>query len=328
MGLNVGMNALTSGGLGLSTVLFVVMGILLVNASRKVAELPEFESSSELKKANSDLKTAYALIFIAAGITLLLAIAYGGHEVAWCPSEWIHSLLFFLLMVALVIGIIYAYIALNDLYHPEIENTNGSTAYIWASLLIGAIAFMVTAAVGSGRIGYNAARGDVKKRVHHAEDKLHELHSHVTGKPNDFVREKGRCDSEDPEVPCGQAPVPVMVQQPQQGYQSQAPQQSYQSQTYQPPQYQVQQSMPQTQINQSLPQSPVRLPTVNQNQPTQRFVGNPTVTSHSVVTTSQPVVTSSSPRQGFSQMSQQGFPQMSQPQMSQQGFSQMSQQNF
>lgn len=314
MGLNVGMNALSSGGLGLATVLFVVMGILLVNASRKVAELPEFESSSELKKANSDLKTAYALVFIAAGITLLLAIAYGGHEVAWCPSEWIHSLLFFLLLVALVIGIVYAYIALNDLYRPDIENTNGSTAYIWASLLIGAIAFMVTAAIGSGRVGYNVARNDVRKRVNHAEDKLHELHSHVTGKPNDFVREKGRCESEDPEVPCGQAPVPVMVQQQPQGYQSQV---------YQPQQYQVQQSLPQSQINQSLPQSPVRLPAVNQGQQTQRFVGNPTVTSHSVVTTSQPMVTSTSPRQGFSQMSQSGFPQMSQP-----GFPQMSQQNF
>ena len=277
MGVNVGMNAITSGGLGISTILLVIMGILLVSASNKVHDIPEYESSSGLKKAHDDLKTAYWLIFIAAGVLLLLSIAYGGHETAWCPSEWIHSFIFVLVFVALIIGIIYAYIVLNDLYNPELEDTNGATSFIWASLLIGAIAFMGVAAVGTGRIGYNAGRGDVNKRVRHAEDKVHEMHSAITGKPNDFVPPVDHCAScEEPETPCGPAPVPaVMVAPVNQGPDRLPPVQQYQPRPQYQPTYQ------------------------SQYQPTyqsQEFVGPPTVTRHSTVTTSQPMVTTSSPR--------------------------------
>ena len=242
MGVNVGVNSLTAGGLGLSTILLVVMGILLVSATKKVESIPDFEDSSKLKKAKNDLTTAYTLIFIAAGLTLLLGIAYGGHEVAWCPSEWVHGVLYLLVTVALVIGIVYAYIALYDIYSPEVDNDNGSTSFIWAAMLIGALSFMVVAATGSGRVGYNVARNDVRTRVRHAEDKVHEMHSAVTGKQNDFVPPKDRCEScEEPEAPCGQAPIPHgMMLVPVNQNVNQGPvklptvSQTYQNQTYQP----------------------------------------------------------------------------------------------
>ena len=281
MGLNVGANVLTSGSLGLATIILVVMGILLVSASNKLSQLDEFESSSTLKKAHSDLKTAYWLIFISAGIGLLLGIAYAGHETAWCPSEWIHTMVFILMYAALIIGFIYAYIALNDIYNPDIDDRNGADGFIWASLLVGAFAFMLVSAAGTGRIGYNAARGDVTHRVRHAEKKIHEMHSMVTGKVNDFVEPVDKCGScEDPEPPCGKAPVPTMMVMPQDNH------------TYH--------------VNQGMNQNngPVRLPQVPQYQTQQshQFVGPPTVTRHSMVTTSQPSMTTSSP-----QMSQNSF---------------------
>lgn len=267
MGLNVGANALASGGLGISTILLVVMGVLLVSASNKVREIPEYESSSALKKADNDLKTAYWLAFIGAGVNLLLGIAYAGHETAWCPSEWVHTLVFVLLFAALVISIIYAYIVLNDLYNPDLEDRNGADGFIWAALLIGALAFTGIGAIGVGRVGYNVSRTDVQKRVRHAESKVHEMHSVVTGKPNDFVPPLD-C-GEEPESPNGPAPAPAMMVIPANNQMNQM-----------------------NQMN----QGPVILPQVPQQQfRTQQFVGNPTVTRHSVVTTSQPMVTTSSP---------------------------------
>lgn len=258
MGLNVGLNALTSGGLVLATVLLVVAGILLVSAASKVRDIPEFEESSGLKKAENDLKTAYILMFIAAGVTLLLAVAYGGHEVAWCPSEWIHGIIYLLLVAIIVIAVIYAYIVLNDLYTPELADRNGSTAFIWASLLIGSIGFMVVMATASGRVGYNASMNDIKKRWREVERKVHESHSSITGQVNDFETPMDRCAK----PPTSPAPMPEVV-----------------AVVSPPPQ-----SVPSPRAN----YQPVNVPLVQQQQ---RFAGPPTVTQHTV--TSQPIVTTS-----------------------------------
>lgn len=306
--MNVGMNALTSGGFVGATILLVVVGILLVSASNKIKQLPEFNSSSELQKAHNDLKTAYALIFIAAALGLIIAIAYAGHESFWCPSEWVHGLFIFLMVVALIIGVIYAYIVLNNIYTPELPDRNGADAFIWAALVVAALTFMIVAAASSGRVGYNVARRNLYDRVSKAEYKLHEAHSVITGQPNDFDVSDYGCE----EKPSESAPVPVMVM-PAQQYQSP------QYQQYQTPQYQVttqpmNQSMPQmNQVNQSMPQinqvnrsvqsaqsaQPVRLPPVPapQYQPayqSQQIMGSPTVTRHSVVTTSQPIISTTS----------------------------------
>ena len=280
MGLNVGVNALTSGGLILAVVLLVVTGILLVSASRKVTDIDGFDSSSKLQKTYNNLRTAYGLIFIAAVITLILAIAYGGHETAWCPSEWIHGVIYVLLVAAVIIGVIYAYVALNDLYDPDFQNLNGASSFIWAALIIGTLTFMLVIATASGRVGYNVARNGASNRVRHAERKIHEMHSHVTGKANDYVEPHDPCcEPEKPScVPAGMMLVPVS---------------------------QVQQTVSQptvtvhtTPVNSSV----VSLPAVPRpsydsrviSGVSQQYVGSPTVTRHSVVTTSQPVVTTSS----------------------------------
>lgn len=296
MGLNVGVNALTSSGLILATVLLVVTGILLVSASSKVTKMDDFDSSTNLEKAYNNLRTAYGLIFIAAAITLILAVAYGGHETAWCPSEWIHGVIYVLLVAAVIIGVIYAYIALNDIYDAEDQNRRGSTSYIWAALIIGVLTFMLVIATASGRVGYNVARGGATRRVRHAEAKIHEMHSHVTGKPNDYVEPHDPCcEPEKPacatNVPAGMVLVPV-----------------HQVQTQHPVVYSSGQQSPAVTVRTVPVQSSATLPVVprpsyDQQSMGQQFVGSPTVTRHSVITTSQPVVTSSTLSNGYSELS-------------------------
>ena len=157
------------------------MAILLISASNKVRNIPEFNGSDRLKKIDKNLKTAYILTFIVAGIVFLIGSAYSGHETLWCPSEWWHGTFGVISLIILVIAIIYAYIALNDLYTPDLEDRNGSDLYIWASLIISIFAFLTVGAIGSGRVGYNAIGTDSSDRLYMAEKKLHETHSAITG---------------------------------------------------------------------------------------------------------------------------------------------------
>jgi len=204
MGLNLGVSAMTSGGLILTTLFLAIMGILLVTASNKVKESPNSEDE-DLKKIDNNLVTSYILIWIAAGVTLLLAIAYGGQESAWNLPEWIHAILGFGVIVLLVIGIIYAYIALNELNTPEISDAkNNADAYIWASLVLGVFTFIGLIITGSGRITYNVVKGESTKRVLDAEQKIHETHSKVTGKPMTLTHLKSPTAS-----PLSSCPTPL-----------------------------------------------------------------------------------------------------------------------
>lgn len=293
MGLNIGVNALTSGGLSIAVVLLVVTGILLVSASQKVSQMDEFGSSSQLQKAFNNLRTAYWLMFIAAVITLVLAIAYGGHETAWCPSEWIHGIIYVLLVAAVIIGVIYAYVALNDLYDPDFHNLNGASSFIWAALIIGTLTFILVISTASGRVGYNVARGSATHRIRHAERKLHEMHSHVTGKPNDYVEPVDHCC--EPEQPACPMKVPagmMLVHANPVVQQSVVPQVTVRTQP-----------LNQSTVLPAVPRPAYQSQTVVSPMNQQQFMGSPTVTSHSVVTTSQPVVTSTTyPQQSYSAM--------------------------
>ena len=142
MGLGTGANAFTSGGLLMGTILLVIMGIFLISASNKIQEVPGFSRSDRLNKVNENIKTAYFLVFVSAFIFFLIGIAYGGHEVAWCPSEWWHGVFATIAMIILIIAFVYVYYALSDLYHPDIDERNGADVYMWASFVVGAFAFL------------------------------------------------------------------------------------------------------------------------------------------------------------------------------------------
>jgi hypothetical protein len=184
MGLNIGFNALTSGGLLLVTILLVLTGILFLSAANKLASIPGYNSSSKLQNGYKKLQTAYILTFVAAGVALLLVFIYGGHEILWSPTEWIHTGLFLVMVAIMIIANVYAYVILNDLYVPELTNRNGTDSFIWAGLWLSVLAFFAIMAVGSGRFGYNAVRGKVQDHFDHFKTKVDETHMRVTGSGN------------------------------------------------------------------------------------------------------------------------------------------------
>ena len=177
MGLSV--HILTSGFLVTVVVFFILTGYFFATAYSKMGQvlLQGDRKSNNLEKLDSALnsvKVAYILAFIAAGLTLLLALLYAGHETVINPSEYWHLALYLITYVALVISVIYAFIALNKLYDVGISDRNGADAYLWAGILTAIFAFIGLTATGSGRLGMNVVRSKARSRLEGVESKINE----------------------------------------------------------------------------------------------------------------------------------------------------------
>lgn len=180
MGLNIGVNAITTGVLFISTLFLLLMGILLVTAHSKVEEIETFLADDELQSIAGRLRAAYIIIFIAGALSLILMIAYVGHESWWNPSEWVHTAIFVITIILLILGLVLAYTAMNRLNVPTYQDEkNSADSYVWGSLLLGLFTFIVLIAAGSGRVGFNAMRSQAGKRILHAEEKVHQIHDSV-----------------------------------------------------------------------------------------------------------------------------------------------------
>jgi hypothetical protein len=177
MGLSV--NILTSGFLVTVVIFFLLMGILFYSAYAKIGQvlLENDSSKNDLERLDSCLnsvKVAYILAFIGAGLALLLALLYAGHETVVTPSEYWHLALYLITYALLIISVIYAFIALNKLYDTRITQRNGADAYLWAGLLMSIFAFVGLTATGSGRLGMNIVRSGARSRLEAAESKINE----------------------------------------------------------------------------------------------------------------------------------------------------------
>ena len=179
MGLRITANILTSGFLVTVIIFFVLMGYLFFAASEKMGQVllsgdSKGNDLEQLESAYNSIKVAYILAFISAGLTLLLAILYAGHETVISPSEYWHLALYLITYILLIISVIYAFIALNKLYDIRISTRNGADAYIWAGLSLAVFAFVGLTATGSGRIGMNVVRSETQKRVDKVESNINE----------------------------------------------------------------------------------------------------------------------------------------------------------
>ena len=202
MGLNLTANILTSGFLVSVVVFFVLMGYFLLMAYSKIGQVLEQGDSrrnnlEKLDKSLNDVRIAYILAFIAAGMSLLLAFLYAGHETIFAPSEYWHMALYFITYALMVISVIYAFIALNKLYDVSIEDRNGADSYIWASLFVVLFAFMGLTATSTGRLGMNIARSGAKKRLDQAEGKINE---HLPAIRSQVERVKSKVESDIPVI--------------------------------------------------------------------------------------------------------------------------------
>lgn len=177
MGLSI--NILTSGFLVTVIIFFVLMGVLFYSAATKMGEVLLAASNrgndlQQLDSAYNAVRVAFILAFIAAAITLILAILYAGHELVFAPSEFWHLALYLITYILLVISAVYAFIALGRLYNLGIIDRNGADAYIWAGLLMAIFAFIGLTATGSGRLGMNIVRSNVRTRLEQVEANVNE----------------------------------------------------------------------------------------------------------------------------------------------------------
>lgn len=171
------LHSVTSGFLVTVTIFFVLMGIVQVAAHNKIEDVLEQgddrrNNKDRLKKAQDQSRVAYILSFIGAGLSILLAILYGGQERAWVISGWVHSVIFLATYALLIISAIYAFLAINELNHLDVEEKNGSTTYLWVSLLLGLFAFIGLTGSGSAQVGLSSIRKETGDRITAVEDNV------------------------------------------------------------------------------------------------------------------------------------------------------------
>lgn len=186
MGFNAGLSSITSGGLIITALFLVFMGIVITGARNKVRQNAQYNQRQSLQSAECRLTTAYILAFIAAGIIFLLAVIYAGQGVYWNPSEWIHMFFFFVALVLVVIAMIYVYLSLEEIYSPDYE-TNGADTYVWSSLFLGLFSVVFILLSMATRIGYNVAKNRVTKQWTKLKQTFNDEGSDVIQKVENFA---------------------------------------------------------------------------------------------------------------------------------------------
>ena len=143
--------------------LLILLGaIFFTVAQTKVTSTDEYKAgNTKLNNAKNNLLVAYILGYIAAGMSIVLAILYFGH-VAWgIKSEIPHLILFILLFLLVIVSGIFGFIALSNINDSTINDKKGSENWIWASLVAGLIGVIVLIISGAWRAQYRASKASV-----------------------------------------------------------------------------------------------------------------------------------------------------------------------
>jgi len=145
--------------------LLVLAGAIFFTVSQaKVMTIDEYKAgNSKLNSAKNNLLVAYILGYIAAGMGIILAILYFGH-VAWGINNEIPHLIVFILLFGLVIvSGIFGFLALSNIDSSGAQNKQGSTGWIWASLIAGLIGLIVLIISGAWRAQHLASQAADKQ---------------------------------------------------------------------------------------------------------------------------------------------------------------------
>lgn len=141
----------TSGLVGFSMVLLIIMAILIIIATDRVKNITGYSASDDLKASTDKLVWGQVLAWIAAGLALLLVLGYVTlHFIN--INEWVHLILWILIFTAIIISIVILAMALSDIDNANVNDDNSSTGYLWGALILGAVAFMVLLISGGWRI--------------------------------------------------------------------------------------------------------------------------------------------------------------------------------
>jgi len=187
-----GLHSLTSGFLVTVLIFFVLSGILFLTANDKIDDVIVNGSSDNnthrLNNAFNNARIAYILLFIAAGIALLLSILYAGQERVWTIHQGWHAVLYFVTYALIIIGAIYAYIAINELNHLDVEKKKSADTYLRIGLLMCLLGFIGLTSTGAGQVGMSGVRENITSRVKEVESNVNEHLPVVRSKVDEIHR--------------------------------------------------------------------------------------------------------------------------------------------
>ena len=143
----------------LFALLVLVGAIFMTVAQSKVMTIDEYKTgNSKLNSAKNNLLIAYILGYIAVGMGIILAILYFGH-VAWgIKNEIPHLIVFILLFGLVIVSGIFGFLALSNIDSSGAQQKQGSTGWIWASLIAGLIGLIVLIISGAWRAQHVASK--------------------------------------------------------------------------------------------------------------------------------------------------------------------------
>lgn len=139
------------------SVLVLLGAIFFTVAQSKVKTIDEYKvGNAKLNTAKNNLLVAYLMAYIAAGIGMILALLYFAH-VAWGISNEIpHLIVFILLFGLVVVSGIFGFLALSNIDSSGAKDKQGSTGWIWTSLVSILIGLIVLIISGAWRAQYKA----------------------------------------------------------------------------------------------------------------------------------------------------------------------------
>jgi len=193
-----GLHFLTSGFLVTVVFFFGLAAILFLTGNYKIDDVialgdDDRNDPHRLKKAFDNARIAYILGFIAAGLSLLLMIMYAGQERVWNVHQGFHAAIYFATYVLIIIAAIYAFAAINELNHPDVQMKNSADTYLWVGLWLLLLGFIGLTATGSGQVSMTSVRNEIENRTQSVEtkindhlpevrDKVREIHAATTQK--------------------------------------------------------------------------------------------------------------------------------------------------
>lgn len=142
----------TGTSLLVTALILAVSGVLQVIATSKIPSGSN-TTNEKLKSAHTYALISYILSFVAAGLTLILAIFYYTHGSIW-TSEWPHLIIFILIAGSTIASGILALLAINDVNDSGEKKENPDT-YLWISVAMLAAALIILAISGAWRVAHN-----------------------------------------------------------------------------------------------------------------------------------------------------------------------------
>ena len=131
------------------SLLVLIGAVFLTFAYSRVISSQEYKNGNQKSiNAKNSLLWGFILGYIAAGVSIALAILYFGHVTWNIGSELPHLILFILLFLLLIGAIVAGAIALSNLHSAEVtEEGKSASGFIWAgiiSIFIGGIVLLIS----------------------------------------------------------------------------------------------------------------------------------------------------------------------------------------